>query len=90
MAKAFSVVGASELEDFWGSVKRHKYRDSDFELTEKADETRGTGVQAVTGTVTIRCKSSGVERTYKAGYGSTWPAQVDQDLSRGVFRKRSA
>jgi len=90
MADGFSVWGGSELEDFWGSVKRHGYRDEDFEITQRPDPTTGAGVQAITGTVTVRCKPSGVERTYKAGYGSTWPAEVDQDLARGVLGKRSA
>lgn len=90
MAAGFSVWSESELEDFWGSVKRHGYRDSDFEITQNPDPTTGAGVQAITGTVTVRCKSSRVSRTYKAGFGSTWPAQVDQDLSSGVFGKRTA
>lgn len=90
MAEGFSVWSDSELEDFWGSVNRHGYRNADFEITQKPNPTSGAGVQAVTGTVTVRCKRSGVERTYRAGYGSTWPAEVDQDLARGVFGKRTA
>lgn len=89
MAKGFSVWSDSELEDFWGSVKRHGFGNADFEISQNPDATTGPEVQAITGTVTVRCKTSGVKRTYKAGYNSTWPAEVDQDLARGVFGKRS-
>jgi len=84
------MVGDSEKQDFYFSIKSHGFQENDFELTQQRDPTSGTGIYAITGMVTIRCKPNGREKTYKAGHGSSWPSQFHDDLACGVFGKASA
>ncbi|MEJ1959353.1 MAG: hypothetical protein WDM70_07920 [Nitrosomonadales bacterium] len=50
------MVGDSEKQDFYSSIKSHGFQENDFELTQQRDPTSGTGIYAITGMVTIRCK----------------------------------
>ena len=84
------MVGDSEKQDFYSSIKQHGFQENDFELTQQREPTSGTGIYAITGTVTIRCKPNEREKTYKAGHGSSWPSQFHDDLASGVFGKASA
>lgn len=86
----FNVLHDDEIDDFWAAVKQYGFQEKDFELKQISDPTRGSGLQAVTGSVTVRCKVSGIEKTYAAGHGSSWPAQFHDDLAHGVFGRRSA
>ena len=79
------MVSDSVTEDCIQAIERQGLDVDDFELTEQRDPPRGTDVQPFTGQVTIRRKSTGAERTYASGHGSTWPAEFDDDLSQGVF-----
>ncbi len=56
-----------------------------LKLTEQRDPPIGTDVQPITGQVTIRRKSTGAEKIYAAGHGSSWPAEFEQDLRQGFF-----
>jgi hypothetical protein len=42
-------------------------------------------VSAYRGTVTIKLRKTGTERTYETGHASTWVAQFVGDLKAGVF-----
>ncbi len=75
----------SVTEDSIQAIERHGLDVDDFELTEQMDPRRGTDIQPITGQVTIRRKSTGVEKTYASGHGSSWPTEFDDDLSQGVF-----
>ena len=79
------MVGDSEREDFRTAIVNARLDPSDFELIEREDPMRGPGIQPVTGTVTIRRKSNGSEKKYRAGHGSRWPAEFSDDLAGGVF-----
>ncbi|MDE2260746.1 MAG: hypothetical protein KGK17_10545 [Betaproteobacteria bacterium] len=83
------MLGDSERQDFYSSIKQHGFQENDFELTQQRDPTSGTGIYAITGTVTIRCKLNGKENTYRAGHGSSWPSQFHNDLAQGVFGNAS-
>ena len=79
------MVDDSEKEDFEQAIRNKGFSLDDFELTEKRDPAQGAGVHAITGTVTIKRKSSGAKKSYQAGHGSAWPAEFENDLRRGVF-----
>lgn len=79
------MVSDSPRENFIEAIKHNKMDVDDFELKEQSDPRRGTDIHQITGQVTIRRKSTGVEKTYASGHGSSWPAEFDDDLSQGVF-----
>ena len=79
------MVGDSEREDFEQAIRDKGFDLDDFELIENRDPPRGGEVHAITGTLTIKRRSTGLERTYQAGYGSAWPAEFSDDLNNGVF-----
>jgi hypothetical protein len=85
MAEGISVIEDDELEDFHASIEAQGYDKDDFELTQSANPTSAGSVSAVTGTVTVRRKSTGAKRSYPAGHDSAWPATFDDDLESGVF-----
>lgn len=75
----------SEKEDFEQAVRDNGFAVDDFELIEQQDLPSGGEIYAITGTVTIKRKSSGIEKTYRAGHGSTWPTEFSDDLNVGTF-----
>lgn len=79
------MVDASEREDFEQAIRAKGFELDDFELIEKRDPPGGGEIHAITGTVTIKRKSSGIERSYRAGHRSAWPAEFRDDLNNGVF-----
>jgi len=42
-------------------------------------------ISANRGTVTIKLRKTGVERTYETGHASTWVVQFASDLDAGAF-----
>ena len=85
MNKGYSVLGDDELEDFLVVIKKRGFDKNNFELTEQPQPVRNSDVQPITGTVTVRCKVTGIERTYIAVHGSTWPTDFSTDLAHGLF-----
>lgn len=79
------MIDDSERDDFEQAIRTKSFDLDDFELIEKHDPPGREDIHPITGTVTIKRRSSGIERTYQAGYGSTWPAQFSDDLNNGVF-----
>ena len=79
------IIDDSEKEDFISAIRGRDLDPSDFELSEEEDPMKGRGVQPVTGRVIIKRISTGIEKTYKAGHFSSWPAEFEQDLKRGIF-----
>ena len=74
----------SELQDFEAAIKSAGYGVEDFFHTAVVDE-RSPETQPITGTVTVKRKLSGEAKVYRAGYRSTWVAEFEQDLKRGLF-----
>jgi hypothetical protein len=75
----------SELEDFKNSCGAYGYKTTDFELsTESAPEKRNE-IFPLKGTITIKHKPTDKSKTYKAGHGSKWASEFDEDLKTGFF-----
>jgi hypothetical protein len=70
------LLGDSEKEDFWATVVDAGFSKEDFELKE-------TGF--VTGTVSVRRKSTGVSRQYPAGDQRVWLPTFEIELRGRVF-----
>ncbi len=79
-----TIVDASERKDFEQAITARRLRVDDFELTERRYPATGTA-DPIKGEVTIRRKSTGKKKTYKAGHFSKWPAEFTDDLNRGAF-----
>ena len=54
-------------------------------MKEARDLPSSGSTYAVTGSVTVKRKITGTEKTYLAGHGSSWPAAFYEDLKQGVF-----
>ncbi len=85
-----SIINETELEDYRNALEKYGFSESDFEEISEEDttESSGNGTFVPTGKVTIKCKTSGIEKVYKAGNDSKWPAQFEDDLSSNYFRNR--
>lgn len=79
------MVDDSEREDFEQAIRRKGLDPDDFELIETRDQPHGRETYAITGTVTIKRKSTDAEKSYQAGHRSAWPAEFENDLTSGVF-----
>jgi hypothetical protein len=88
MAQAFKLLDSSEVQDYFSAIKKLGFTQSDFELKEKQFPTSGGPIYVIKGSVTITRKSTGIERTYPAGHGSSWPASFHDDLTKGIFGQR--
>ena len=81
-------VHESEAEDFEAELRRHKRSKDEFDIvaTQKKLFSQQAGViSPYGGTITIKNKKSGAERTYHTGYGSSWVADFSADLRTGVL-----
>lgn len=85
MVAGFSVLSDSEVEDFYSSIKQLGFKDNDFEMSQTPAPLSGGGIQPIVGTVTVKRKSTGANKTYQAGHGSSWPASFHDELKKGVF-----
>lgn len=84
------MVSDDEKEDFLSAIQQRGFKEKDFELTEQRDPSSGPGIYTITGSVTIRCKLSGTEKTYNAGSASSWTAEFHDDLASGFYGAPSA
>jgi hypothetical protein len=57
----------------------------DFELEEQSSAELSQLLGVVGGILTVRCRSTGEERFYSTGAGSTWFGAFLMDLARGHF-----
>jgi len=78
------VLQPTEKIDFEDIVARAGFLREDFELEEKEDDAPSTFF-AITGTVTVRRKSTGVSHQYSAGHGKVWLPDFEADLRKGTF-----
>lgn len=63
----------------------HGFAAHDFEVTEERSREITEILGLPTGAVSVRRHSTGHERLYAAGIGSTWYAALSADLDSGVF-----
>jgi len=78
------LLPESEREDFRSLISAAGFKVADFELHETEDPPEGI-IYAVRGRVSVKRKSTGGTREYRAGHMSTWLADFDRDLRGGVF-----
>lgn len=80
-----TLLNDSERQDFAAVVLQFGYSLSDFELTECEDKPLTYPLYVITGTVTVRRRSTGVARTYRAGNATAWLADFEADLRGRIF-----
>lgn len=80
------LIEPDEMTDFRAILARYHLDPGDFALGEidttdpKTDE-----ILALTGTLTVTQKSTGRQKQYPIGDGSTWVAEFQRDVSEGYF-----
>ncbi len=82
---ASMLISPSENEDFDNALARAGYQKENFEVIPKVNPFPAQGVGPVTGSVTVKNKLNGLERTYEAGHGTAWVVQFEKDLRTGAF-----
>lgn len=81
---AMSLLSQSEKDDFGALISSVGFKMTDFELHETEDPPQGV-IYTVQGRVSIRRKSTGAVREYRAGHMSAWLPDFDRDLRAGAF-----
>lgn len=79
-----TMISKDINEDYAHAIKSKDLDINDFVLTENKNKPTSPEY-AVTGSVTIKRKSTGIEKEYKSGHGTSWPVEFTDDLNRGVF-----
>jgi len=77
----------SEVDDLKNELSRQQRSLDEFDVSatpQRLDDQSG-GISADRGTVTIKLRKTGAERTYETGHASTWIAQFASDLGSGIF-----
>ena len=85
MAGPNDFLEESQVEDYRAAFAHTGFSVNDFELVQQRAKTTGVVYDAMAGEVTVRCKKTGVSKTYRLASGTTWPADFAQDLHRGAF-----
>lgn len=80
-----ALLGESERQDFLAIVIGAGFSKEDFELKEIEDKPTSVGIYAITGTVTVGRKSTGVSRQYSAGHATAWLSEFEAELRGHVF-----
>lgn len=80
-----SLIMAGEGEDYENFIKEFNHSLEDFDLKENNQTIRSNSISIVQGTITIKNKRTGKEKTYKAGQFSSWPSDFHNDLKQGFF-----
>lgn len=81
-------VHNSEAEDFEAELRRHKRSEDEFDIVatpQKPFSQQAGVISPYGGTITIKNKRSGAERTYTTGHGSSWVADFSADLEARVL-----
>jgi hypothetical protein len=80
-------VHPSELDDFEQELRREGRSIEEFDVsaTPQRLADQSGGISAYSGTVTVRNRTTGTERTYRTGHGSRWLAEFADDLKVGLL-----
>jgi hypothetical protein len=94
---SLSNLHPSVVDDFKTELVRRGRSIEEFDVSatpqHPADASRAFVLSACLGTVTIKDRKSGIERTYETGLGSSWVARFANDLDKHdgeAARKRAA
>lgn len=79
------LIGSDEYTDFSNSIKKCGLNENDFKIETKRTDHNNDGIYFIFGTVTITYKPTNKSRIYKAGHGSFWPHEFDNDLNKKYF-----
>jgi len=85
MASAAVPAGRDKVQILHGVLHSWGHDAQDFEFEEDHSSALAQLFGLVGGVVIVRRRSTGEERVYAAGSGSTWVGSVLTDLSRGHF-----
>ena len=88
MATENEFLKPDQLVDYRDSFEDSGFSPDDFELEQQRDKPTGTFYDPQAGTVTIRCKITGLEKVYKLNSGNTWPLDFSADLHSGLFGRK--
>lgn len=76
----------SEFEDFKNELERIGHKLDDFIVAGKeVTNWRANSIIPIQGTITVKRKSTNVERIYNAGNMSHWAIDCIKDLEHGLF-----
>jgi hypothetical protein len=82
-----SLIVENELEDFKNTLVKYDYSEDEFEWSGIENSIPADGIFQITGMVIIKLKKTGIVRTYKAGHGSHWIVDFEDDLKASVFNR---
>ncbi len=80
-----ALLHESERQDFWAAIVDAGFSKDDFDLKEILDKPTTVGIYAITGTVIVGRKSTGVSRQYSAGHATAWLVAFEAELRGHVF-----
>jgi hypothetical protein len=90
MTNANDFLEQDQLDDFHSCLAGSGFLPDEFEVKQqRANQTAGTVYDPQAGTVTVRCKTTGIERIYKLASGNSWPADFSNELHGGLFGKKA-
>lgn len=75
----------SQLEGYQSSFMGSSFTTDEFELVQQMHQPTGTFYDPQAGTVTVRCKVTGVQKVYELSSGNSWPIEFSEDLHCGFF-----
>lgn len=84
---AIGNLRSSEVDDLKTELQRQHRSLDEFDVSatpQRLDDEFGA-ISANRGTVTIKLRKTGAERTYGTGHASTWVVQFSNDLQAGAF-----
>lgn len=81
-----TMLTKDQVEDFWAEIQARGLGRDDFEFQEYVSPLPAGGVAIELGTVFVRRKSNGRNKTYRVtGYECSWPRDFCNDLAAGYF-----
>jgi hypothetical protein len=78
-------IDETQWEDVDTALRMCRRSKDEFDFKEYVAPMVGTGIHSLFGSMTITHLKSGVSRVYTTGFGSTWVADFQKDIERGVF-----
>ena len=79
------MLNPSQVEDFNTAIVKAGFEVDDFTVEAVEDDPGAIEQYIPSGTVTIRRVSNDIAEKYRAGSGSNWPQEFENDLRAGKF-----
>ncbi len=81
----FAPLEGAEFQNALNAILCAGLEPSDFDLEERRTEGYGRGGTAVHKLVSIKRRSTGIQRQYSTGRGGGWPFEFERDLGSGFY-----